>query len=79
MMLHAGNQRTAEKSGNAEGVAKRPGLKSWNEQRAHPSRGLRRLLEQHSRRLAWRSSEVEGKSPSDGQKNGTTNFREKTL
>jgi hypothetical protein len=42
-------------------------VESWNEQKAHSSRGLRRLLEHPSRRLAWRSSDVEGKRPSDGQ------------
>ncbi|WP_162491064.1 MULTISPECIES: hypothetical protein [Pseudomonas] len=79
MMLHADRQRTAEKSGNAESCSQGARVESGNEQSAHPSRGVRRLLECHSRRLVWRSSEVEGKRTSVRQKNRITHLREKTL
>jgi AraC-like DNA-binding protein len=79
MMLHADRQRTAEKSGNAEICSQRVRGEAGNERRAHPLRDMKRLLECHSRRLAWQSSEVEGKSPSVRQKRRITNLREKTL
>lgn len=50
-----------------------------DEQKAHPSRGMKRLMECHSRRLAWCWSALEDKHPFYDQRKRTINFKEKTL